>query len=71
MPGTDVSKEPHLRDPIRFKFGYFYFMCIGVLPALYLYEDVRIPGTEVSDSCELPWELNPGFSGRTTSALNL
>ena len=39
---------------------YFYFMCVGVLPAC---EDVRSPGTGVTDICELPcgfWELNSG-----------
>jgi hypothetical protein len=56
-----------MREKIKFwkrtftvfkKVIYFYFMCIGVLPAC-----IESPGTRVVDSCEMPcgcWELNLG-----------
>lgn len=45
------------------KFIYFYFTCIGVLPAACLCEGVRSPGSGATNSCEPlrgRWELNPG-----------
>lgn len=62
-----------------------YFMCMSALPScMYVYymyawcpwkteEDIRSPGTGVTDGCKPPcrfWGTEPGSSARATSAFN-